>query len=177
MQRRPIKPLILVAILLGSSGCSMLDSLFQEPPVVNKNVVRTATSTCTYLDREHKLHPLYACETPLSYQIQIMGTNHSYLKPLWQANLRAELQRYAKGQPKLAAALPAATIEVWLEAPAFRPDQAYLVAWVRAPSTSLALRLPFVVESWSFTAKSLTYPPRDGDGDKAEVFRFPYQQL
>ena len=174
MNKYKLVKLIQSIAVLCCSSCSYIDVLFEEPPEVSKNIVYNASSTCTYLDRDNELHSLYACETASSYEVRVLEVSHHYEKSAWQANLRYELRRYGIGQPKLAASLPESMIEVWLAAPAFRPDQAYLVAWIKAPGTSLALRLPFIVESWGLTPTSQMYHPNEGDGYKARVFSFPY---
>jgi hypothetical protein len=174
MKKIKIIKLFQCIALLACASCSYVDALFEEPPQVSKMVVRTPGSTCTYLDRDNELHSLYACETASSYEVRVLDVSHRYEKLAWQANLRYELRRYGAGQPTLAASLPASMVEVWLAAPPFRPDQAYLVAWIKAPGTSMALRLPLTAESWGLTSKSQMYRPNEGDGYKARVFSFPY---
>jgi hypothetical protein len=133
---------------LGLSACATWPTLLRDKQG-DGQVVATPSGPCIYLAPENALHPLSICEGPTRYEITVPGRRYALEKASLQRQLRERLGALAGPTSYAKAALKAATVELWLTAGAFTPEDAELRAVVISAGGNFAVRLPLDQAAWN----------------------------
>ncbi|MBM4253180.1 MAG: hypothetical protein FJ146_14520 [Deltaproteobacteria bacterium] len=144
----------LVAIILGlsTSGCSYLFLRSPSDPVLSGG-----SDPCYNISKENAQHPVTICERERYYSVQVIGKIYKFNKTEFHArfydHLRNFLYRSAAPQ-KLTRGM---TVDIWLAAPVFAPDDAAWVAVVATDEGYLAFRLPLLLDHWTMSSANAVW--------------------
>lgn len=129
----------------AGSGCVSFQHLFRG----DGRVVQTAHGTCVDLTPENATMPVHACESATTYDFRVVSELSSYPKAKFQTQLRERLVAYARASHYPWKKLGDAIIEVWVQAPVFRPRDTELIAVVTGPGGNFLVRLPLNPAHWT----------------------------
>ena len=114
-------------------------------------------SHCVQLAPENGLHPIYACEYNKTYQLRVVDRWLRYQKAEFHEKFTQHLVSFFSRSALPGAHLASSEVNVWLAAPLFEPERAFLVAVVEVDGGRLTVRLPLEIELWALSGDSVAW--------------------
>lgn len=120
-------------------------------------VVQTAVGLCLEMTPESRDHRVAICESPDQKSFTVIAPGRAplaYQKSMVQSVLRERIAHLLSGTVYPKKDLYGATVELWVVAPVFAPEDVYFSAFVQARGGNFSVRLPLEPRSWA---------PHEGD--------------
>ncbi len=158
---------VLLLAVLAASGCASLPT---SQWAGDGKIVQTANGLCKEMTPESVQHRVAICESPDQKSFAVLAPGRPptvFPKKAARTLLRERLSQFLRSTPYPPQELLGATVELWVVAPVFAPEEAYFTAFVQAKGGNFTVRLSLDAQSWAPEEKDVALLGKDAYPSRA----------